>query len=97
MRTTRTIDEWSCDRCGKAVEGLQKDWMVAESTLSQAPHAPVTYHFCPECRDSLGAWFGLGQPRPDGTTGEGTILDRIINILYPLDGYRDDQWNGGDV
>ncbi len=31
--------------------------------------------------------------RPDGNA----ILDAIADILYPVDGSPDDQWNGGDV
>ena len=33
---------------------------------------------------------------PATTTYDG-LLNEIADILYPLDGYRDDQWNGGDV
>jgi hypothetical protein len=33
-------------------------------------------------------------PSPDA---DSRILDELIDILYPLDEYRDHQWNGGDV
>jgi hypothetical protein len=94
MRFTETIVTLSCDRCDRRInenEGIPAGWLFATVALSEAPTATVQHHLCPGCRMALGAFMEVGE-NPDKP-----LIERLADILYPMDGFADDQWNGGDV
>ncbi len=67
-RTTYTTTRFTCDRCGHLQDGGSMDrW--AEFDLerhdgSNIVHSPQGSDICPDCCDSLNAWFNSpGQTR----------------------------------
>jgi hypothetical protein len=66
--------------------------MLAREFIENETPIPVS---SPD-EEPLAAWERelLGEPAP--VDGE-ALLDRLVDLMYPLDEYRGHQWNGGDV
>jgi hypothetical protein len=94
MRFTETIVTMSCDRCDKRInenDGIPAGWLFASTALSEAPTFVVRYELCPACRDDLGTFMKGGAP------ADRPLVERLADILYPMDEFADTQWNGADV
>jgi uncharacterized protein YlaI len=101
MRRTEVHQHLSCDRCNTRVEIAGGDpnygrtphgWLGAETWLSESANAVVGYDLCPDCRERLSIWMSNAQDH-----GERRLIERLADILYPMDEYADTQWNGADV
>jgi hypothetical protein len=93
---TRTIVILSCDRCGTRIDekdGVPHGWLIAHVALSEAPMASVTHELCPTCREDLGMFMlNEKQPEPDKA-----LIERLADVLYPMNEFADTPWNGADV
>jgi hypothetical protein len=97
MRFTETITTTilSCDRCDTRIneaDGVPHGWLIAHVALSEAPMASITHELCPTCREDLGMFMLNEKQEPDKA-----LVERLADVLYPMTGFADDQWDGGDV
>lgn len=94
MRFTETITILSCDRCDTRIneaDGVPHGWLIANVALSEAPTASITHELCPSCREALGGFMANVQA-PDKA-----LVERLADILYPMNEWADTPWNGADV
>jgi hypothetical protein len=112
VQEIKRVEVVCCDRCGAKAPIDYSDvskWFEARTWLLASSSAEVTYHLCPGCRMALGSFMeydGLAlwerellaaTASPIGQMSREQIIERLADILYPMDEYADTQWNGGDV
>ena len=94
VQEIKRVEVVCCDRCGKKAPIDYSDvseWFEARTWLLAAYDADMTYHLCPGCRMALGAFMeGTGE-------ADKSLIERLADILYPMDEFADEPWNGGDV
>ena len=72
---------------------LPSDWM----SVRVFADGEEDYILCPECRITAYDWLQDTVTRLSTSEEEKRVLDKLEDILYPMDETRGTQWNGGDV
>lgn len=108
---TTTITTGTCEKCGTSARVLwQSRWCMPCAPMSGDSLAVVSQRLAVEIREmhdatgiDLACWPTarefitiVSDPIVRQVTAD-DLLDALADILYPVDGDPDDQWNGGDV